>query len=296
MGLSHRRKPAWLKVPAPVTPGYLALRSLMREQGLHTVCESASCPNMGRCWQEGGAAFMILGNICTRRCAFCDVATGRPGPVDADEPRRLAGAVARMGLNYVVITSVDRDDLADGGAGQFAACIEALTAGGSDILVEVLTPDFRGKPGALERVLAAGPRVFNHNIETVPRLYASVRPAADYRFSLAQLARAGEWGRGVLTKSGIMVGLGERPEEVHAVLADLRRSGVTMLTIGQYLQPGRDHHPVVDYWPPERFELWKREALAMGFTHVESHPLARSSFHAERLYATPAGRSTNCES
>ena len=280
-------KPRWLKAPAPLSPGYLAVRALMRDAGLHTVCESASCPNIGRCWQEGSAAFMILGAICTRRCAFCDVATGRPGPVDPGEPERLARAAAQMALRHVVITSVDRDDLDDGGAGQFAACVAALRRELPGAAVELLTPDFRGKPGALERVLDAGPEVFNHNIETVPRLYAAVRPAADYAFSLAQLERAAARGGGVAVKSGIMVGLGERPGEVSAVLADLRRAGVTLLTVGQYLRPGPAHHPVDRYWPPERFEAWRQEALALGFTRVASHPLARSSFHAEALLSGP---------
>ncbi|MEO5362941.1 MAG: lipoyl synthase [Magnetococcus sp. DMHC-8] len=291
-GMPLMRKPVWLKAGDFRSPGYLAVQGLMDRQRLHTVCASAVCPNRGRCWEEGTAAFMILGDICTRRCAFCAVLTGRPGPVDRDEPMRLAVAVRAMGLRHVVITSVDRDDLADGGAEQFAACIRAVRGGepgGGGTTVEVLTPDFRGKEGALQVVLAAEPTVFNHNVETVARLYPEIRPAACYDRSLSVLAWAGQerarrGGEGaLLTKSGIMLGLGETDAEVREVLRDLRAVGVALLTMGQYLQPSRQHHPVARFLAPEVFAEWRREALAMGFVGVESHPLARSSFHARQL-------------
>lgn len=298
MASDRLRKPAWLKVDAPRSSAYLAVHGLLQRQGLNTVCASAVCPNRGQCWESGTAAFMILGGVCTRRCGFCAVPTGRPDPIDPDEPRRLAVAAKEMGLRHVVITSVDRDDLEDGGAGHFVACIEALRAGMGDgaesMTVEVLTPDFRGKAGALERVLAAGPTVFNHNMETVERLYPAIRPGADYLSSLDVLRRAGAYqadqrvgdvagGVKYRTKSGIMLGLGESREEVFRLLVDLRGVGVALLTIGQYLQPSRLHHPVTRYCAPEEFAEWKSEALRLGFIGVESHPLARSSFHARQL-------------
>ncbi len=289
-----RRKPLWLKGEAPRSPEYLALHGLLRQQRLNTVCASAICPNRGRCWEEGTAAFMILGGICTRRCPFCAVPTGRPEPVDPDEPRRLAAAVRTLGLRHVVITSVDRDDLADGGAGLFAACIQAIREeeGTAAVTVEVLTPDFRGKAGALQTVLAAAPTVFNHNMETVSRLYPVIRPAACYAVSLEVLRQAGfyraacaglEGCGGMRTKSGIMLGLGESRAEVMDLLVDLRGVGVELLTIGQYLQPSRLHYPVDRFLAPEEFDAWRLEALALGFLGVESHPLARSSFHARQL-------------
>lgn len=296
------RKPPWLKVPLPLSQESLAVRSLLRQKRINTVCASAACPNIGQCWREGAAAFMILGDTCTRRCAFCAVQTGRPEPVDHDEPQRLAEVVQAMRLQHVVITSVDRDDLEDGGAGQFAACIQAVRQrfvdrpSASTITVEVLTPDFRGKVHALETVLDAAPTVFNHNLETVSRLYPYVRPAASYTFSLEVLRRAGEYGvvggasrhaKKVQTKSGIMLGLGEKLEEVRLLLVDLRTVGVEMLTIGQYLQPSRSHPPAEHFFEPEVFFELKEEALALGFQKVESHPLARSSFHAERLVKHP---------
>ncbi|MBF0400091.1 MAG: lipoyl synthase [Magnetococcales bacterium] len=299
MGSEAGRKPYWLKVGAPRSLGYMAVHGLLQQQGLHSVCASAACPNRGECWESGTAAFMILGAVCTRRCPFCAVPTGRPEPVDWDEPRRLAVAARSMALRHVVITSVDRDDLEDGGAGQFVACVEALRAGeetgaASAMTVELLTPDFRGKEGALQRVLAAAPTVFNHNMETVERLYPVFRPAARYDYSLAVLAQAAAYqrehgreggmaGAGVRTKSGIMLGLGESPGEVSHLLLDLRQAGVSLLTIGQYLQPSRLHHRVVRYLAPEEFVEWKQEALNMGFLAVESHPMARSSFHARQL-------------
>ncbi|MBF0446901.1 MAG: lipoyl synthase [Magnetococcales bacterium] len=275
-------KPRWLKVKAPTSPGYLEIRKVVKENGLHTVCESAACPNVGLCWHEGAAAFMILGNICTRRCAFCDVQTGRPGPVDDQEPIRLLQAVKTMKLSHVVITSVDRDDLVDGGAAHFVACVQALRGLDPAPTVELLTPDFRDKPGALQQVLSVRPEVFNHNVETVPRLYSSVRPAADYACSLEVLRQGAAVGPGVTAKSGLMLGLGEQLSEVLDVLADLRRVGVSYLTIGQYLRPSLAHHPVKRYWPPEVFAELKKQGLAMGFARVESHPLSRSSFHAEK--------------
>lgn len=291
---SMARKPDWLKVKAPLSQGYLSVRAMLRQHRIHTVCESAACPNMGQCWQEGAAAFMILGNICTRRCAFCAVQTGRPEPVDPNEPQRLAKVARAMRLNHVVITSVDRDDLEDGGAGHFAECIQAIhqqsVDGRSAMTVEVLTPDFRGKAHALKTVLHAAPTVFNHNLETVPRLYPIIRPAANYDFSLERLRQAGEHRERMgthavrmQTKSGIMLGLGEELEEVRRLLEDLRGAGVERLTIGQYLQPTRHHHPVVRFVTPETFVALKKEALALGFRRVESHPLARSSFHANAL-------------
>ncbi|MEO5339290.1 MAG: lipoyl synthase [Magnetococcus sp. MYC-9] len=290
-GGMHRQKPTWLRVDAPRSAGYLALHGLLQQQQLHSVCAAALCPNRGHCWQTGTAAFMILGGVCTRRCAFCAVPTGRPEPVDPEEPRRLAAAVRAMDLRHVVITSVDRDDLPDGGAGQFVACVEAVRAdaGQKGVTVEVLTPDFRGKEGALSRVLAAGPTVFNHNMETVARLYPTVRPAASYACSLELLRQATLYGgnlsggAALQTKSGIMLGLGESPEEISCLLQELRTVGVTLLTIGQYLQPSRAHHPVVAYHTPERFAELKAEAMELGFTGVESQPLARSSFHARQL-------------
>lgn len=287
------RKPPWLKVALGRSQGYWATRSLLQKNRLNTVCESAACPNIGQCWQEGTATFMILGDVCTRRCAFCAVPTGRPEVVDSDEPQRLAQTALAMNLHHVVITSVDRDDLEDGGAGQFAACIHAIRHHCTDqyapITIEVLTPDFRGKANALEQVFRAAPTVFNHNLETVPRLYSTVRPASSYPYSLALLHQAAQYNHDQPTaekmhiKSGIMLGLGEEQAEIDQLLIDLRKAGVTLLTMGQYLQPSRNHHPVQRFLHPEEFADLKKTALALGFQRVESHPLARSSFHAEQL-------------
>lgn len=274
------RKPAWLKVRAPHSPGYQRVREIVQNHGLHTVCESASCPNVGQCWHEGAAAFMILGAICTRRCAFCDVRSGRPDPVDTEEPQRLARAVHTMGLKHVVVTSVDRDDLEDGGARHFVRCIQALRSKDPMPTIEVLTPDFWGKDGALQRVLAARPEVFNHNVETVARLFPVVRPKGQYAHSLAVLRQASQVGEGLITKSSLMLGLGETFEEVILTMEDLRQVGVVYLTLGQYLRPSLAHHPVERYWPPDQFDVLRQRGLAMGFVRVESHPLARSSFHA----------------
>ena len=274
------RKPAWIRVKAPTSKGYAETRRLMRELGLHTVCEEAACPNIGECWSAKHATVMILGDICTRACAFCNVATGKPRAVDAMEPLNLALSVAELGMKHLVITSVDRDDLDDGGAGQFVKCVERIRATSPETTIEVLTPDFRDKPGALEAVIAAGPDVFNHNLETVPRLYPSIRPGARYFESLKLLERAKTFDAGIFTKSGIMVGLGEEPVEVHQVMDDLRSADVDFLTIGQYLAPTRRHAPVERFVTLDEFEAFKRLGLAKGFLRVASSPLTRSSYHA----------------
>lgn len=278
------RKPGWIRAKAPLGAGVARIRRLLRESGLATVCEEAGCPNLGECFAHGTATVMILGDLCTRRCPFCDVAHGRPRPPDADEPERLAAAIASMGLNYVVITSVDRDDLRDGGAGHFAACLRAIRVTSPRIRLEVLVPDFRGREArALEQFTGdAVPDVFNHNLETVPRLYRQARPGADYRGSLALLRAFKQRHPGVLTKSGLMVGLGERPEEVLAVMRDLRARECDMLTIGQYLQPSAEHLPVQEYWTPSAFAELQAEGEAMGFASVASGAMVRSSYHADQ--------------
>lgn len=279
-------KPAWLKVRAPMSPEYKSIVNMMRELKLNTVCEEASCPNIGGCWKQGSATFMILGRVCTRTCAFCDVATGRPDPVDANEPVNLAKAVAQIGLKHVVITSVDRDDLKDGGAGHYAAVIRELKARQPDVTIEILTPDFQRKPDScLDTIMAAGPDIFNHNLETVPRLYRSIRPGARYFTSLRLLQRAKEIDPGVVTKSGIMVGLGEERDEILQVMDDMREAGIDILTIGQYLRPSEKHHPVMKYWTPEEFDELKYLAEKKGFGMVASGPLVRSSFHADEVFA-----------
>ena len=288
------RKPSWIRVKAPTSEAYGETKRLMRRHNLNTVCEEAACPNIGECWSHRHATVMILGDICTRACAFCNVRTGKPGTVDADEPRNLARAVAELGLRHMVITSVDRDDLEDGGAGQFVRCIESLRQTAPGTTIEVLTPDFRDKPGALEQVIAAKPDVFNHNLETVPRLYGFIRPGARYYLSLRNLDRAKELDPGMFTKSGIMVGLGEDRSEVLQVMDDLRSANVDFLTIGQYLQPTPRHAAVDRYVPPDEFEAYGRLALAKGFLMVSSSPLTRSSYHAdadfERLRAARRAR------
>jgi lipoic acid synthetase len=256
-------------------------RELLRRRRLHTVCEEAACPNLGECWARRHATVMILGDVCTRACGFCNVKTGLPAGVDAGEPVRLAEAVAELGLGHVVITSVDRDDLPDGGAAQFVRCIEALRARSPRTTVEVLTPDFRRKPGAIEAVAAARPDVYNHNLETVPRRYRRVRPGASYRHSLELLRRAKRIAPATFTKSGIMLGLGETRAEVRAVMDDLRAAEVDFLTVGQYLQPTRRHLPVERWVPPAEFEEIRREAEERGFLLVASSPLTRSSYHAD---------------
>jgi lipoic acid synthetase len=253
----------------------------MRRLGLNTVCEAAACPNIGECWQRRHATVMILGDICTRACAFCNVATGKPGPLDGDEPGHVAEAVAELELRHVVITSVDRDDLEDGGAGQFVACIEAVRTRSPQTTIEVLTPDFLRKVGALEAVVAARPDVFNHNLETVPRLYPDIRPGARYFHSLRLLDRVKESDPDMFSKSGIMVGLGESRGEVHQVMDDMRSAGVDFITIGQYLQPTPRHAPVLDFVTPEEFADYQRAALGKGFLLASATPLTRSSYHAD---------------
>jgi lipoyl synthase len=278
------RKPAWIRVRAPVGPGVSRIQRILRESGLATVCEEAQCPNLGECFNHGTATFMILGDICTRRCPFCDVAHGRPSPVDPAEPGHLAESIAAMGLRYVVITSVDRDDLRDGGAGHFAACLRAVRARSPSIRLEVLVPDFRGREAVALAAFTgdSAPDVFNHNLETVPRLYAQARPGADYGGSLRLLAAFKANHPEVPTKSGLMLGLGEERDEVLAVMADLRAHGCDMLTLGQYLQPTRDHLPVRRYWTPEEFDSLRLAGEALGFSNVASGALVRSSYHADR--------------
>jgi len=289
------RKPAWIRAKAPTSPEVARIRRVLREHRLHTVCEEASCPNLGECFGHGTATFMIMGDICTRRCPFCDVAHGRPEPLDPQEPENLAHTIAAMGLRYVVITSVDRDDLRDGGAGHFAACIQATRRLSPDIRIETLVPDFRGRmEAALEALDRNPPDVFNHNLETVPRLYRQARPGADYDWSLDLLEHFKARHPEIPTKSGLMVGLGETLEEVEAVMRDLRAHGCDMLTIGQYLQPTIHHLPVQRYITPEEFDRLAQAGYAMGFSHVASGPMVRSSYHADRQAAEvlpPAQRS-----
>jgi lipoyl synthase len=279
------RKPDWIRVKAPVSPGYVATREIVRANGLHTVCEEAGCPNIGECWDKKHATFMIMGDTCTRACAFCNVKTGLPPPLDAAEPEHVAEATAKLGLAHVVITSVDRDDLADGGAAHFAAVICALRARCPQTTIEVLTPDFLRKDGALEAVVAAKPDVFNHNLETVPSNYLTARPGARYFASLHLLQRAKELDPSLFTKSGVMVGLGEERNEILQVMDDLRAADVDFLTIGQYLQPSRKHHPVIRYLPPEEFKAFETIAYAKGFAMVSASPLTRSSHHAGEDFA-----------
>jgi lipoic acid synthetase len=279
------RKPPWIRVKAPVSPEYHETRRLMRALRLNTVCEEAACPNIGECWTQQHATVMILGSVCTRACTFCNVATGRPDLLDPHEPARVGEAVAALGLAHVVVTSVDRDDLADGGAGQFAATIAAIRARSPATTIEVLIPDFLRKEGALETVLAARPDVLNHNLETVPRLYAEVRPGARYFHSLRLLDEAKRHDPLIFTKSGIMVGLGEDRGEVLQVMDDLRAAAVDFLTIGQYLQPTPKHHRVARFVPPEEFASFKSFALGKGFLFVSASPLTRSSYHAGEDFA-----------
>jgi lipoic acid synthetase len=284
------RKPAWLKVRAPGGPTYMRLKALMRERNLHTVCEEARCPNIGECWEERTATFMILGDVCTRRCGFCAVSHGRPEWEDWEEPDRVGRTVAEMGLAHVVVTSVNRDDLADGGAAIFARTIAAIRREAPGCRVEVLIPDFQGSETALETVLHARPDVLNHNIETVPRLYRHVRPGSRYDRSLGLFRRARGHSTEPVTKSGMMLGLGEAVDEVRATMADLHAAGVQLLTLGQYLRPSPAHLPVERYVPPEEFEALAAEGRALGFRHVEAGPLVRSSYHAKRqVEAAAAG-------
>jgi lipoyl synthase len=276
------RKPRWIRAQSQAHPGVQRIKRILREQRLHTVCEEASCPNLGECFAHGTATFMIMGDICTRRCPFCDVAHGRPNPLDPEEPRHLAETIRSLELRYVVITSVDRDDLRDGGAGHFVACIHAVREANPETRIEVLVPDFRGRMElALDILRQAPPDVFNHNLETVPRLYRKARPGADYQFSLKLLAAFAEQHPGVPTKSGLMLGIGETREELLEVLRDLRAHGCEMLTLGQYLQPSRHHLPVERYLDPHEFDELAERAREIGFRQVASGPMVRSSYHAD---------------
>ena len=279
------RKPDWIRVKAPVSKGYAATRKVVKEHGLHTVCEEAACPNIGECWDQRHATMMIMGDTCTRACAFCNVRTGLPAPLDDAEPGRVGEAVAKLGLAHVVITSVDRDDLADGGAAHFAAVIRAIRDQAPGTTLEILTPDFLRKDGALEVVMEARPDVFNHNLETVPSLYLRVRPGARYYHSIRLLERAKQLDPSVFTKSGIMVGLGEERDEVLQLMDDLRTAEVDFLTIGQYLQPTRKHHAVARFVTPDEFASYERVARAKGFLQVSATPLTRSSYHADKDFA-----------
>jgi len=275
-----RRRPEWLKVRVPGGEQYTTIKNLVGQQRLHTVCEEARCPNMGECWSAGTATFMILGDTCTRSCGFCAVKTGRPGTLDRDEPRRVADAVKQMGLRHTVITSVNRDERKDGGAPIFAETIRLIREEVPGCKIEVLIPDFKGSEEALNIVLDAQPDVLNHNVETVPRLYRIVRPQAKYKQSLELLHRAKK--RNFLTKSGIMVGIGENPDEVLELMQDLRNVKCDILTIGQYLQPTKNHLPIERYVHPDEFSMYREKGREMGFKHVESGPLVRSSYHAEK--------------
>ncbi len=279
---ARRRLPPWLKVRFPAGERYQHIKALLRTHRLHSVCEEARCPNIGECFNAGTATFMILGDVCTRNCGFCAVTSGQPGGVDYLEPHRLARGVELLGLDYVVITSVTRDDLPDGGAGVFAACVRAIRRNKPQCRVEVLVPDFLGDWNALATVVEAEPFVLGHNVETVPRLYRRVRPKAGYRRSLDLVAKVKELDPGMLTKSGIMVGLGETREEILEVMADLRAAGCDILTIGQYLRPSQRHVPVERFYPPEEFESLAEHGRELGFRHVEAGPLVRSSYHAQQ--------------
>ncbi|MFA7639411.1 MAG: lipoyl synthase [Parvibaculum sp.] len=279
------RKPEWIRVRAPGSPVYAETKQIVRENGLVTVCEEAGCPNIGECWTKKHATMMIMGDTCTRACSFCNVKTGLPEPLDADEPERVANAVEKLGLRHVVITSVDRDDLADGGAQHFVEVIEAIRRRSPGTTIEILTPDFLRKEGALEKVVAAKPDVFNHNLETVPRLYLNIRPGARYFHSLRVLQRVKELDPTIFTKSGIMVGLGEVREEVLQVMDDMRSASIDFLTIGQYLQPTRKHAAIDRFVTPEEFKSYERIARTKGFLLVSASPLTRSSYHADEDFA-----------
>ncbi len=288
------KKPDWIRVKAPVSPQYQETRDLIRRYRLNTVCEEASCPNIGECWSKKHATVMILGSVCTRACRFCDVATGMPDKLDPHEPERVAGALAELGLKHVVVTSVDRDDLPDGGARHFAKTITAIRSASPETTIEVLTPDFLRKDGALEIVVEARPDVYNHNVETVPRLYPSVRPGARYFHSIRLLQQVKELDPGIFTKSGLMAGLGEEKSEVYQVMDDFRAADVDFMTIGQYLQPSPKHHPVLKFVTPQEFGDYERMARGKGFLMVSASPLTRSSYHAgedfERLRAAREAR------
>jgi len=277
----HIKKPDWIRVKAPISNGYLATKDLINKAKLNTVCQSASCPNIGECWDRGHATVMILGDVCTRKCGFCNIKSGNPNAVDVLEPKRLAIAISKLNLKHVVITSVDRDDLIDGGALQFVNSINEIRKISSRTTIEVLTPDFQRKIGALEKVINAKPDVFNHNLETVSRLYKQVRRGANYEHSLSILKLAKEIDPLVFIKSGIMVGLGETLKEIESLLCDLRKSSVDFVTIGQYMQPTKKHLPVIEYLKPKDFNYLEKLAYRMGFLLVSSSPLTRSSYHAD---------------
>lgn len=277
------RKPDWIRVKVSHSPRFQEVKNLLRERKLHSVCEEASCPNIGECFSKGTATFMILGDLCTRRCPFCDVGHGRPLPIDPAEPSQLADSIALLRLSYVVITSVDRDDLRDGGAGHFADCIRAVRAASPSTQIEVLVPDFRGRLALALKILAAAPPdVMNHNLETVPRLYKQARPGSDFDHSLKLLKDFKALHPNIPTKSGLMIGLGETDEEILKVMQDLRAHDVDMLTLGQYLQPSIHHLPVLRYMEPQRFQWFEQQALAMGFSHAACGPMVRSSYHADQ--------------
>ncbi|MCU0592789.1 MAG: lipoyl synthase [Desulfobacterales bacterium] len=282
------RKPDWLKRRLPSGEAFNQVRELIEAGRLHTVCQEAKCPNIWECYSHRTATFLIMGERCTRNCRFCSVSPGPPEPLDPDEPARVAEAVERMGLKYVVVTSVTRDDLVDGGAGHFAGTIAEIRRRLPEAEIEVLIPDFRGDAAALATVLAARPNVLNHNIETVPRLYSQVRPQADYRRSLELLGRSRDLAPSIPTKSGLMLGLGEKPEELRQTLLDLREAGCRILTLGQYLQPSPEHLPVEAYVPPDQFEKWRKAALELGFSEVSSAPFVRSSYHAKESFQSLA--------
>lgn len=292
-GWRPERKPPWLTVRFPGGPNYLRVQSLVRAAGLHTVCQEAHCPNIGECWEAGTATFLILGDTCTRACGFCAVKSGRPGGLDALEPRRVARAIRAMGVAHAVITSVNRDDLPDGGAGIFAETVRRIRELSPGTTVELLVPDFMGDWEALAIVMAAAPDVLAHNVETAPRLYPRVRPKARYERSLELLRRAKEMAPGCVTKSGLMVGLGETEDELRDVFADLAGAGVDVLTVGQYLRPGPQYLPVVRFYHPGEFDSLREDALALGFRHVESGPLVRSSYHAERAVGQALPRASH---
>jgi lipoyl synthase len=279
------RKPDWIRVKAPVSREYAATKAIVRAHSLHTVCEEAACPNIGECWTKAHATMMIMGDTCTRACAFCNVKTGLPAPLDTHEPQNVADAVRKLGLKHVVITSVDRDDLADGGAAHFVEVVRAIRGTSPGTTIEILTPDFLRKDGAIETVMSAPPDVFNHNLETVPRLYLKIRPGARYFASLRLLQRAKELDPKGFTKSGLMVGLGESREEIMQVMDDLRAAGVDFLTIGQYLQPTKKHAALERFWTPDEFAALEATARAKGFLMVSASPLTRSSYHADSDFA-----------
>ena len=278
-----QKKPDWIRVKAASSPRFQEIKRILRENNLHSVCEEASCPNIGECFSKGTATFMIMGDLCTRRCPFCDVAHGRPKPLDQDEPRHLGETIAALRLKYVVITSVDRDDLRDGGSQHFVDCIRAVRELSPETKIEILTPDFRGRlDRALEILNTCPPDVMNHNLETVPRLYKQARPGSDYHHSLKLLKDFKTLHPNIPTKSGLMLGLGETDEEILEVMRDLREHNVGMLTLGQYLQPSAHHHPVMRFVPPDGFKEFERHAMAMGFAHAACGPMVRSSYHADQ--------------